>query len=400
MRRSLSLAAAAILILVLSVIGAALGGRRARPEQLDQRRSTLLAGPEGARAWAEALGVMGVQVARYRQRDLSAIRVDSATAVAVLDPALPLSAMDAAAAVTLVQRGATIIAAGGGAVSVFHCVGLDVRPTSNAREPRSSWARSSSGLDSVPVQARFVGRTADSSTGRVARSDGTDVPCELAGTRRETLLTTYDGAPAALAIRTATAGSLILVADGRLFANRLMRESTAGEFALGLVAGQFSRVVVDEYHQGFHRSRGLAGAMWEWTLSHPLGWALLELMALGLVAMAFGAVRFGPVAEPAVAPRRSSSEHVKALATAFAAAEGHVVAVQSLVRGLRRRLGRRTGRQTDIEGWLAGLAARTSDTRVAEAATTLITLLRGAENEADVQRAALAVEVLWTAQQS
>ena len=51
--------------------------------------------------------------------------------------------------------------------------------------------------------------------------------------------------------------AVTLVADDRLFRNRTLRRTSAGELVLGLVAPRYRRVVVDEFHHGY-QARGLA----------------------------------------------------------------------------------------------------------------------------------------------
>ncbi len=56
--------------------------------------------------------------------------------------------------------------------------------------------------------------------------------------------------------------------------------------------------------------------------------------SVGVIALLFGAVRFGPPRPAIPRKRRSPLEHVRALATALAAAHGHDVAVATIIRGL------------------------------------------------------------------
>jgi hypothetical protein len=107
-------------------------------------------------------------------------------------------------------------------------------------------------------------------------------------------------------------------------------------------------------------------------------------------------VRFGPVQAGIERRRRSPLEHVRALAGALAAAQGHDVAVRLMVQGLRRRLSR-AGSQAagDLTAWLEGLAPSLRTTRGQEALASLIDLLRRQPPAAGVLDAANAVDVLW-----
>jgi hypothetical protein len=89
-------------------------------------------------------------------------------------------------------------------------------------------------------------------------------------------------------------------------------------------------------------------------------------------------------------------EHVRALATALAAARGHDVAVRLMVQGLRRRLSR-GGRPpgADLDTWLAGLADSIRSDRGREALGMLTATLRTPPDAETVLAAGNAVETLW-----
>jgi hypothetical protein len=94
MRPRTSLLLAAGGLAVVGFIAASLGRREARPQDTDLRRSTYLTGPEGARAWADALELLGVSVDRFRRRT-TALPVPAAQELlAVLAPAAPLTTLD------------------------------------------------------------------------------------------------------------------------------------------------------------------------------------------------------------------------------------------------------------------------------------------------------------------
>ncbi|MDQ3137310.1 MAG: DUF4350 domain-containing protein, partial [Gemmatimonadota bacterium] len=89
------LALGSALVLALALVAGVVGARRARVTDADPRRSTFLAGPSGARAFAEALRRLGVRVESYR-RPLAALDTIAAprTLVAVLGPSRELSARE------------------------------------------------------------------------------------------------------------------------------------------------------------------------------------------------------------------------------------------------------------------------------------------------------------------
>jgi hypothetical protein len=276
------------------------------------------------------------------------------------------------------------------------CFGYDVRPRQRdslelARPPgaeRRPFPRARA------VLARRASAVAVDSTDA---ADGAPVTCTApaAGTV-DTLLRTTGGRPVVLRAALDDGRTVTLVADDRLFANRALRESGAGPFALGLVVPRYRRVIVDEYHHGFDASRSLSGATWDWTLRSPWGWAVLQLAGAGVLALLAGGVRFGPIRSVIERRRRSPLEHVRALATALAAARGHDVAVRLIVQGLRRRLARagRVGRG-EIGPWLDELATSVRTPRGREALAALATITRRPATAPDVLHAAHAVETLW-----
>lgn len=387
------LALGTALVLVLAVAAGALGARRARQTDVDDRRSTFLTGPAGARGYAEALARLGVRVEQFRGPPSS---LDPApgprTVVAFLGPSRDLSPREGA---IVARLHADLLLAGPGAATAFRCLGYEIRP-----RPRDSLAiRPPPGEASrpwPPVRATLERRRTDVVVDSAGGEDAAPVTCRAPVARSVDTLLRAAGAPVALRVELDDRRTVTLVADDRLFENRALRHTEAGPFALGLVVPRYGRMVVDEYHHGFDASRTLAGATIEWTLRTPWGWGILQLAGAGVLALLAAGVRFGPIRSGIERRRRSPLEHVRALATALAAARGHDVAVGLLVQGLRRRLSR-AGRASrgEIGPWLEGLgpAVRTPRGRTALESLTAITH-RPASAE-DVLQAADAVETLW-----
>jgi hypothetical protein len=381
-------------VLVLAVGAGVIGARRGRVSDADGRRSTFLVGPSGARGYRDALERLGVRVESFR-RPTAAFDTVAApgTVVAVLGPSRPLSPREGAAVAALRTD---LLLAGGGAGPAFRCLGYEVRPlrrdSVTVVPPPGSEARPFPLARAVLVRRRSA-VVIDSTDA----DDGGAVRCTAPAARAvDTLLRTVAGQPVALRAALEDSRTVTLVADDGLFSNRALRETAAGPFALGLVTPRYRRAVVDEYHHGFDASRSLSGATWEWTLRTPWGWAVLQLGAVGVLALLAAGVRFGPIRQGIVRRRRSPLEHVRALATALAAARGHEVAVGLIVQGLRRRLSRagRTGR-SGLSAWLDDLDGAVRTQRGREAVTTLRQVTAGAASSEDVLRAAHAVETLW-----
>jgi hypothetical protein len=227
--------------------------------------------------------------------------------------------------------------------------------------------------------------------------DGRRVACEVpASAGVDTLLETNRGDPVVVRITYPDRRTVTLVAEDRLFHNRAMRESAAGPFVLGLVSPRYWRVVVDEYHHGYDAGGSLWGAAVDWSLRSPWGWTVWQLAAVGLIALLASGIRFGPVRSAIRRRRRSPMEHVRALATALAAAKGHDVAVRLMIQGLRRRLSR-GGRAAaaDLDGWLESLGPALRTSRGREALDSLTALSRRSPGAESVLVAANAVETLW-----
>lgn len=385
------------LALLVAVAGA-LGQRANQDGEGDPRASTLLAGPRGARGLADALPRMGIRVIRFR-RGLQALPLDSASAgrsmLALLDPLFPLSASEAGMVREWGERpgGGDLLLAGRGTSALMRCFGYAVEwrhlDSVTVRSPGAEWPRVAAVLAATTDTL-----VADSSRAADYRVTG----CTVAPVARvDTLLRSTTGRVIALRLtRSDVSRSVVLLADAGLLRNRALRETAAGPFALALFSGRYDRVIFEEAHQGFSEGGSLAGATLDWSLRSPWGWAMWQLAAVGLLALVAGAIRFGPPRPVLERRRRSPLEHVRALATALAAARGHDVAIGSIVEGLRRRLlpaGQR--RRGDARQWLEHLAERLRTPRARAAAGALRTLTRPGQSPAGVLRAANAVEDVW-----
>jgi hypothetical protein len=393
MRPGTEVAIGAVVLVVLGVGAAALGSRRARVGDTDPRRSTYLVGPSGASGYAQALGRLGVRVDRSRLPLGSVNRATLASAVVgFLGPSIPLTSAEGA---MIARLPADLLLAGPTAVSAMRCLGFEV-----VRWTGDSIAVSRSPLgDSLP--APFVRRLLRRRTEHVV-TDSSDpsgdqaVACVAPSQVQTDTLLAVAGRPVAVRLSLEGGHQATLVSDDRLFSNRALRETAAGPIALGLVYPRYQRIIVDEYHHGFDATGSLAGATVAWSVRSPWGWGVWQLVAVGVIALLASAIRFGPVRRVIERRRRSPLEHVRALATALAAAGGHDVAVRLIVQGLRRRLGQGGPRDREPPAeWLATLAesARTARGR---AALSRLTGIAGRGATADqVLEAAEDVETLW-----
>ncbi len=393
MRPRAELAIASALLIALGVGAAALGNRRAGTTDEDPRRSTYLAGPSGAQGFAEALVRLGLRVERYRHptESLDTLATKrSPTLVALLGPSLPLGPVEAR---FLAGAPFDVLLAGSGAQRALRCLGYAVL----WRRGHSAKATPPAGSRGVMVRAELVHHLAQSVVDSSELADGQVVTCIVpTATRVDTLLRTTSGHAVAVRLSLANDRTATLVADDRIFSNRELRETEAGPLALSWVVPRYDRIVIDEYHHGYEASGSLVGATLNWSFHSPWGWMAWQLAVVGLIALLTAGVRFGPIRTAVQRRRRSPLEHVRALATALAAARGHDVAVGLMVQGLRRRLSRPgTPIRSDLSAWLENLSPTIRSNRGRDALVTLTALTRGQPDSDGVLQAADAVETLW-----
>lgn len=384
-------------IMLLAALAAALGLRKSRPEQLDPRASSYLPGPRGERALADALIRLGLRVERFRRRPRQLQGGQDSTTrsiLALIDPVTGISATEVQdiLAWQAWPTGGDLLLAGPGTRPVMRCFGF--RPD---RRPGDSLRIRAPG-DWPAVSAVLAGSTDTLVTDSSRVADAGVTSCLVPPIARvDTLLVSVTGRVVALRLtREDLDRRVVLLADAELLRNRSLRETEAGPFALRLFAGAYDRVIFDEAHQGFGEGGSLADATLAWSLRSPWGWLAWQLAVVGLLALLAGAVRFGPVRSVIQRRRRSPLEHVRALATALAAARGHDVAIGAVVQGLHRRLlpaGQRS--RADWRAWVEHLANNVRSTRARDAARTLQSLTRPGQPPEGVLQAANAVEDVW-----
>lgn len=398
MRPRTELALSAGLLLVLGMIAVALGSRREQADPTSSPPSTYLTGPAGASAFAEAAAALQVKVERHRRPTTALEPSDSSwrgAVLAILGPTSPLGIADAR---HLTQLPADLLLAGRSADAAIRCFGYRVRWVPWRDSIRTRSPEDAEFLPAPRVGATLVAHGLREVVDSGAGYDGRRVQCGVSQPRRvDTLLRTLQGGrPVVVRLAYEGGRTVTLSADDGLFRNRTMRHTLAGSLVLGLVAGRYDRMVVDEYHHGYVAAGSLGGAALAWSTRSPWGWAVWQLAAIGMVALIASGVRFGPVRTVIERRRRSPMEHVRALATALATARGHDVAVRLMVQGLRRRLsrgGRAPGGELDV--WLDGLRPSIRSDRGREALDTLAAALRRPSDAASVLAAGNAVETLW-----
>jgi hypothetical protein len=380
-------------ICLLGVGAAILGGSNATRVDRDARPSTFLAGPEGSRGLLEATRGLGIAVRRFRQRPRELVKLadSSRQLLVILDPTAPISAPELTLFLQF-SRSADLLLAGEGADHLMRCYGYRVD-----RRLFDSVAVMGLAGKAPRVNATLVATRQSTFTDSSRQSDVAPASCTVPAIQSVTpLLVSPRGLVAIRLDRADVRRSVILVADAGLFRNRALRGTGAGVFALGLVDRHYDRVVYEEYHHGFGAAGSLATATIAWSRQSPWGWAAWQLAVVGLLALLFGAVRFGPAVPGIVRARRSPLEHVRALATALSAAKGHDEAIAAMVRGLRRRLAPPALRaRGDWHAWLAQLGSHAGSPGEREAIASLNQLTQPGQPPSSVLRAANAVEDVW-----
>lgn len=403
MRPRTELLVAAGTVAALLAVAFAAGRDRRGVDDPDPRASSFVAGRDGVRALADAAERWGVEVVRWRERPQGLGRTlqgHRRATVAVLAPARAISPAERRALVRLAvdPAGADLVLAGQGAGTVMRCFGYRVR-RSVFDSSRVVVGEPATGRGPVWTHGDLVPFRGDTSAPSRARreEEGACPPVVVLAT--DTLLGTEDGRAAMMRLTVAPHGrTVLLLGDAALLRNRALRGGDVAPIVAEAVLPREGRLIFDEFHQGYGPGGSMARAALDWSRRNPLGWMAWQLAVVGLIALVAGGVRFGPVRASVPRRRRSSLEHVRALATALAAARGHREAVGAMVRGLRRRLAPPSAPgavRDDWRAWLASLAAHAPNANARADAERLARLADAPESPTAVLSAAHAVEDLW-----
>lgn len=371
--------------------------------------------PHGSKALAEAVTAMGIKVRPYRRRATTLkefLKSSDSTLVTLLEPG-SLSPAENRAMHQLGQEH-NLLLAGDGNQMLIACFGYRFTTARDTVADSSHLTPAFGELlhpDTVDViRSR---ETANHTVGRVTRAfrpvvgkmqidssrmmDATSFTCEVSPPfQLDTLLLTRSGQPVALRIRQLENGPVTtLVSDAAIFRNDQLRLKPDGSVTLSLFLDQGSEVLFDEYHHGYGQDGSIRDAVLDWTRRSPWGWAIWQLLVVGVLFLLTRAIRFGPI-EPAVQrERRSSLEHVNALAAALSAAHGSDQAIALTVSGLRRRLSPNAPVRGNLDQWLSDLRGRVNTTRQQELVEKLQQLMRPGKAPEQVRLTALTVEELW-----
>jgi hypothetical protein len=323
----------------------------------DARLSSHLAGPMGARALYETAARFGFTVS---QRDLTPLPgpATGTTIHAVLAPPIELTDAEAHAYLEAVRGGDALLLASD---------------------------RRTALTDSLRLSSTGPGDV-------LAVAEGDTVGC---GDRRDLTPSLWmDGRVHLLAVRTRTEspdhlwfaplvsgdspsdvvrghaaigfplgkGRVIASADPDLLRNDVLRRCVWGADAIAMrmlewlrAGGPVPRTALafDEYHQGFGRTPSLYALVAGFLLGHPVGRAILVVVAAGLVLLLAAAPRPLPPHDRETIERRDPLEQVDALAHAYEQVQASRTVAARLLRGLRTRLGESTSRHLSDDAFLS-----------------------------------------------
>jgi len=403
------------LLLALTVTLAVILARHGpAPAAEDEQASTFLAGPQGSKAVYDVLARLGQAVERRRTPlfDLSREPPGRRPAQLVLiGPSLLLQSAELEEVGRYLESGGAVVVAGN-AGGVTYCLGWESQANLRRGELDSMVVAGAADLGGGVASPRLPRATRylipretqpDDTTprwraiGQLRKEGG----CQgLAPVRTDTLLwTVFLHRPVIVRLHYKGGGRAVLAADPEYFRNRTWRSSDVPLVLTPLLLppppGR-GRVSWDEYHHGYGTDVSLTGAVLGWLFGAPGGWAVLQLVAVALVALAVAAVRFGPALSVIERRRRSPIEHLEALAAGLEAAAGAETAVGLIITGLRRRLGR-TGYipRGDPGQWLAALELASPTPRSRAAVRRLQQLTTHPGGPERVLAAAQAVEDVW-----
>ncbi len=348
--QQIAIFAAGMLVLVVAFFTPGGGAGESAPP------STFQSGAGGAKALYLTLAELGLDVERWIRptADLSA---DAVFVLVVLAPSTPFGQAEAKSLADWVEGGGRLVyAAEERGDPVLDALGLRLRfgdDSALERAPELSPAASDL-VDASPESLDPRGRVLDA-TGfekRTARASGGSCEPLYVDARGH----------AGIALVRRGAGSALVIAGTEGLTNDSLAKSEVALVVLRELAsavrdaGDVARVAFEEYHHGHRAGQGVVAAGLAWLAGTRAGWALLALCAVGFTALVTGGLRQGGALPPPPRTRRSSLEHVVALADAYERARARARPARELVLGLRMALG-----GGDLESTLAHLRAAEPD---------------------------------------
>lgn len=337
----------------------------------DARLSTTLATPQGAKGLADLAERLGWRVERLDEPFPSTL--DSSVIHAVLDTPRPLTPRETHTLLEAVRRGGSLLFVIGTGSALTDSLGVRRGPgltmvahsedvtgcRNNDAEGTIKWGDGQAHLWAVvPTAPLPMDTVAFVHVVGTAGDEASEDSAAVAKRRRF---------PAALGMHVG-AGRVVVVGDPDIFRNDVMRICRwgAGPRAVAMLdwlsarggGAPLNTVVFDEYHQGVPARRGgMLYAMRTLFTETSAGRALAQALLAALILVAALAPRPLTPLPKVRFERRSSMEHVRALARIYERIGASRLAAHRLVAGLRRRRG---------AGWRAGPTDREFLASIAE----------------------------------
>ncbi|MBI1851572.1 MAG: hypothetical protein HYR85_14620 [Planctomycetes bacterium] len=372
-RETRAIVALAIVVVLLAVLAG--GGSESRAPG-PEKASTFITGDGGAAALyltARELGVSTNQWMRPFPDDPSPHEFP-VRALAIIAPDEPLLASEATWLLRWIERGGLLLYVAPRAENdeMLKALGLELGAPRWRRDPfvaRPGHAKSTLGTSLLEGTPRSI--TGFRST---IVSVGGDPSVES--------LLSDDEDRMVAALLWHERGRAIVVADAGPIVNDHLRDSGMAPFLFRALADSSRGATVwfDEFHHGYDDRTTPTIAAWRFVSSTHLGWAVLQIAILAFVALVFAGIRVGRALSVAPPPRRSSLEHVEALAAAYRESAAKRRPASLLVDGLRLRFGAKS--REDLTRRLEVIAA--SQPALHDDAKLLAQHSRNASDDADL----------------
>jgi len=363
MRSRVALAVIAVAIVIVALLTPEATGGRTGDPRLTSRSTE----PQGAAALYDLARRLGWQTSR---RDVDTIPLGDTTAVhLVLDQIVPPSEAETRELLDRVRRGAALVFV------------LGSGPLADSLRLGSLVPRAGNVIGSAQMIVGGSGRLVAANVDSCGKHEETMLTAGLPfWPDRQTLIAAlrYKGAPprgaqTLASIKTVNGivgdempaaigfplgrGRVVVAADPDLLRNDVLRVCRWGadvaairmlEYASDDAPnrGRRSRLVFDEYHQGYGEQPGTMRGIFSYLGRTASGHLVLQLAAAGLLLLfALGPRLLPPRAADRI-ERRSPLEQVDALARAYRAVGATRTATARLVHGVRRRVEHALGTQT------------------------------------------------------
>jgi hypothetical protein len=308
----------------------------------DPRLSSRLSGPNGAKGIHDIANRLGWKTQRRNTAPFDSI--DSGTIIAELAPAIPLSERETSILLQRVREGASLLTVVERGTPLADSLGLSVDRvlTTVPIEPPANLKCSTQepkGVFSILGRAALIRPFSEKPTGQ--RAEYRIFAASKGYTPR-------DSRYAAIGFALGK-GRVAAVSDATFFRNDFLRVCRWGlgistirmlDYLSEGKAPRRTRIVFDEFHQGFGPQPSVTRAAGTFLFGTSWGSLILQLIAASLVFLLAIAPRPIPPRPAPRVQRRSQFEHVEALSSAYQHISATRTVIADLLRGVRRRLGR------------------------------------------------------------